>query len=442
MPRISASYPSMRNQILVGRSPNRFRLLAAFMLACLGLSLLTSSAARAAEEPLDTKGFVDVIDVGGYIDRVNRDFLLQSIDEAVANKSEALVIKLNSPGSLLAPAELDALETAIRDEKRIPIAVWVGGLDARAKGGAVRIVRAADIVGVGPRTKIGNSTAALSGDEPLMNRLLDDRAALKEKVATIDAPVLVDFVGQLDGKVVAGKKLDTAEPVKLSNGRQGAKPYGVRFAKLGLLPRLLHMATSPSIAYFFLVVAFALFVFEFFTGGVGVAAGVGLMAFVLAASGLGNLPTRPLGLILLLVSMLGFAIDIQAGTPRFWTAVGAISFVVGSLTMYANGIRVPLYWVALVTVMIVLFMVNGMPTMVRTRFATPTIGREGMIGEEGNARGAVDPDGVVEVKGAMWRARTNRATPIGAGEGIRVVAIDGLLLEVEPLEGGAKDAGH
>jgi membrane-bound serine protease (ClpP class) len=87
-------------------------------------------------------------------------------------------------------------------------------------------------------------------------------------------------------------------------------------------------------------------------------------------------------------------------------------------------------------------MLGGMPTMVRTRFSTPTIGREWMVGEEGEAVAAVDPDGVVEIRGALWRARTNRATPLAAGDPVRVVEVDGLLLEVEPLEGAAKDYRH
>jgi membrane-bound serine protease (ClpP class) len=98
--------------------------------------------------------------------------------------------------------------------------------------------------------------------------------------------------------------------------------------------------------------------------------------------------------------------------------------------------------VAATAVLLVLFMVNGMPAMVRTRFSTPTIGRQSMIGELGIAVSGVDPDGTVKVHGAPWRARTNRATPIPEGEIIRVVAIDGLLLEVEPEVGGARDAGH
>jgi membrane-bound serine protease (ClpP class) len=87
----------------------------------------------------------------------------------------------------------------------------------------------------------------------------------------------------------------------------------------------------------------------------------------------------------------------------------------------------------------VLAMVSGMPAMVRTRFSTPTIGREWMIGEVGVAVGAVSPDGIVTVRDAPWRARTNRATPIEAGQSVRVTSIDGLLLEVEPIDGAAKD---
>jgi membrane-bound serine protease (ClpP class) len=89
-----------------------------------------------------------------------------------------------------------------------------------------------------------------------------------------------------------------------------------------------------------------------------------------------------------------------------------------------------------------LFMVAGMPSMVRARFSTPTIGRESMVGEMGTALADVSPEGTVEIRGAPWRARTNRATPIVAGEPVRVTGIDGLLLEVEPEEGGAKDARH
>ena len=62
-----------------------------------------------------------------------------------------------------------------------------------------------------------------------------------------------------------------------------------------------------------------------------------------------------------------------------------------------------------------------------------------MIGELGTAETAIDPEGTVRVRDALWRARTNRAAPIDAGGSIRVAEIVGLILEVEPEAGAARD---
>jgi len=136
--------------------------------------------------------------------------------------------------------------------------------------------------------------------------------------------------------------------------------------------------------------------------------------------------------------MFGYAIDIQTGVPRFWTGVATVSFTLGSLVLYDG---VSLSWVTLVAgvVGMTIAMLAGMPAMVRTRFSTPTIGREWMVGEEGEARTAIDPEGVVLIRGAPWRARTNRATPLQVGDRLRVASIEGLVLEVEPLAGAARD---
>jgi membrane-bound serine protease (ClpP class) len=115
--------------------------------------------------------------------------------------------------------------------------------------------------------------------------------------------------------------------------------------------------------------------------------------------------------------------------------------IAGSLTLYGGSSRLdPPWWVLLIVIVgTLLFMLGAMPTVIRSRFSTPTIGREGMVGEMGEAEVDVSPDGVVVIGGARWRARTNRATPITAGDEVRVVAVEGLVLEVEPEAGGAKD---
>jgi membrane-bound serine protease (ClpP class) len=195
------------------------------------------------------------------------------------------------------------------------------------------------------------------------------------------------------------------------------------------------------VAYLLLVTGLLLVIFEYFTAGVGVAAAVGAGFLVLGSYGLATLPARWWAVALLVVGLAGYCIDLQAGVPRFWAAVGTACMVVGTVLLY-HGVRLSLLAMIVGVVGTALMMVAGMPAVIRARFSTPTIGRESMVGEMGKALAAVDPDGTVEIKGAQWRARTNRATPIAAGDAIRVVAIDGLLLEVEPEAGGARDARH
>ncbi|MCB1284781.1 MAG: NfeD family protein, partial [Microthrixaceae bacterium] len=65
--------------------------------------------------------------------------------------------------------------------------------------------------------------------------------------------------------------------------------------------------------------------------------------------------------------------------------------------------------------------------------------RSWMIGKMGTAISDINPEGTVDVDGGIWRAITNRATPVMAGGELRVVGIDGMTLEIEPPEGGAID---
>ena len=210
-----------------------------------------------------------------------------------------------------------------------------------------------------------------------------------------------------------------------------------------MVDQLFHTVASPPVAYLLLLTGLALIVFEFFTAGVGLAGAVGAICTVLACTGMAVLPTRPWAFALIVVAMLAFAIDVQVGIPRFWTGVGIVLVSVASLFIYESlpGATLRPSWIALLAGIggIVLTFIVGMPSMVRTRFATPTIGREWMIGQTGVAVENIDPEGLVEVGNARWRARTNRATPVSVGDPIRVAAIDGITLEIEPLEGAARD---
>jgi membrane-bound serine protease (ClpP class) len=60
-------------------------------------------------------------------------------------------------------------------------------------------------------------------------------------------------------------------------------------------------------------------------------------------------------------------------------------------------------------------------------------GEAGLIGSIGEAREPLDPTGQVFVQGALWEARASGEGRVGAGNRVRVKAVDGLTLEVEPV---------
>jgi membrane-bound serine protease (ClpP class) len=92
-------------------------------------------------------------------------------------------------------------------------------------------------------------------------------------------------------------------------------------------------------------------------------------------------------------------------------------------------------WAVLLTVFgIVLFYLFAMTTIVRSRFGTPTIGREHLVGLTGFAESHLQPDGVVVVDGAKWRARAHRAAGVEPGSPIEVLAVEGITLQVAPIE--------
>jgi membrane-bound serine protease (ClpP class) len=425
---------------LCGRSrPPGFRLLAGALLVATALA-----AGSAADAQSDEAGppEVTVVKVSGPLDPVLADFIEESISQAENRRAVWLVLWMNSSDTVVSGERVADLVERVRTA-RVHVGIWVGQSRARAEEGAGQLTAVADAVSIGLRGRLGrfgDPVVDPARFKPPFRKALDRLRTESvdgesaERLGLIDAqaPNIGDFLISLDG-------VET-RVVKTDKGPRRS-PLGVVFRSLPLGSRFMHTVASPPVAYLLFIFGMALIVFELFTAGVGVAGLVGAGAFVLGSYGLAVLPVRPEAIALLVVSMIAFAVDVQTGVPRVWTGIGSGLLVAGSLLLY-DGVSIS--WITLVVGIggILLFMLGGMPTMVRTRFSTPTIGREWMVGEEGEAVAAVDPDGVVRIRGALWRARTNRATPLAAGDPVRVVEVDGLLLEVEPLEGAAKDYRH
>jgi membrane-bound serine protease (ClpP class) len=404
------------------------------------LALMLGAAPAQSQTTTSDAGFITVIEVNGLLDDILVDFISRSVAEAEATGARHLVIHLDSPGAVVSDERLVELARQIRDAE-VPVATWIGPSGAQALGGAAQLAAITDPIGVSIGARIGRTgPQVLPEDEfgvlfgessaELVDGTMDHLRVLATGVAPEEALTLGLFALTLPG-------FESVEVTQ--DGEPSREPRTVvRFSQLDLPSQLFHTVASPAVTYLLLVIGLALIVFELFTAGVGVAGLVGAGSLVLSSYGLWVLPVRPISLVLMLVAFFGFAIDVQTGVPRVWTVIGGVLFAISSLTFY-DGLSMSWITLGVAFIGVALTFVAGMPAMVRTRFSTPTIGREWMIGEVGMARGAVDPDGVVVVRGAPWRARTNRATPLGDGDAIRVVALEGLTLEVEPADGAARD---
>lgn len=400
---------------------------------------------------------VDVQEVSGLLDEIQADAIEKALVRSADAGSQALILQVNTRGAVVSRERMaDLLENIAAAD--VPVAIWVGPSGSRLYGMAAQMLAAADVTAMAPGSRIGRmgtpvTAEGVTFDFGASSDLLqtdtlgfaDARKTGALKFASNDegVPVLKNMVFALDGLSLDGKTLDTVAESLDGSGQVVREATTVRFFKLGLVPRLFHTVASSPVTYLLLVIGLSLLIFEFFTAGIGIAGLVGAACSVLACFGLAELPIRGLALAAILVGMFAFAVDVQVGVPRLWTGVGLVLHAFGSLFLFrdVDGTSLRPSWITLLVGIggAALTYIVGMPSMTRTRFGTPTIGRDWMVGAQGVAIEDISPEGTVRVHEASWRARTNRATPITRGSTVNVVAIDGVTLEVEPLEGAAKD---
>jgi membrane-bound serine protease (ClpP class) len=420
------------------------------------MGVLSAHGAQAASGA-DKLAPVDVVEVSGIVDEIVAESIGESIERSQSNGAQAVVLQFNTKGAVVSRDRMAGIAAAIQASK-IPVAIWVGPSGARAYGLPSQLLAVADVTAMAPGARIGRTGTMLTvngkqlsfgeADDALFTKTLGflearEQDALKFSTDDRGVPVLRNMLYALDGLEIRGTKLDTVADKLDKSGQVVREATTVRFFKLGLMPRLLHTVASPPSAYLLTTIGLALLIFEFFTAGIGIGAFVGAVCLILGTMGMGALPMNGIGLTLLILSMIAFAVDVQVGVPRFWTGVGLVGYIAASFTMFRSidGMTLRPSWISLSVCIIgvALTFIVGMPSMVRTRFATPTIGRDNLIGTTGVAVGEVNPEGIVLVDGAQWHARTNRATPLANNAEIRVAGIDGITLQVEPLEGAAKD---
>jgi membrane-bound serine protease (ClpP class) len=398
---------------------------------------------------------VAMIDLDGAITPVTARLLTAAIERAQAERAQALIVQLNTPGGL--ERSMRSMVQAILNAK-IPVIVYVAPTGARAASAGVFITMAAHVAAMAPATNIGAAHPVTIGggdtgkemakkienDAAAFARSLaaergrnvewaekavrasvsvTEREAVKLKVVDLIADSVPDLLAKVDGRTVKTAR----GPVTLATRDAAVKLIEVRFRD-----RFLALITDPNIAYILMMIGMLGIFFELQNPGVVLPGVIGGISLILAFFAFQSLPINWAGVLLILFGVALLIAEIKIVSHGVLTAGGVVAMVLGSFMLYdAPEVGFRVSWTVILptvgaTAGLVVWAVSaGMRAMMKS----PVTGAAGMIGRVVVARSALGPEGQVQVDGEIWRA-VSEGGAIPAGEKVRVMAVDGLTLKV------------
>ena len=423
------------------------------------LAALILSGAISAQTP-PHRPLAVVAELDGIIHPVSAEYLASVIDQSDTAGADVVIIVLRTPGGLL-DSTRDIVSRMIRS--RAPVVVFVGPAGGRAASAGFILTIAADVAVMAPGTNIG-AAHPVSGSGQPMDEVTSQKAAadaaayarslaeargrnvmlaaaavqesraFTEMEALEAAPPLIDFTASNVNDVL--QKLD-GRTVKRFDGRstvvhtQGAE---VRRVDMTRRQRFLSAIAHPEVAYLLMTLGMIGLTVELWNPGAVLPGVAGALSLLLAFFALQVLPMNTTGLLLALlgIGLLVLELKVPSGVLGIG---GTIALVIGSIMMTGSvpGVAVGLGFIipaALAFAIIFLFL--GRLALAAQKRA-PVTGKEGLIGIEGEARDPLSPEttGYVLVRGELWRARSR--VMVAPGAPIRVLQVNGLTLDVEPL---------
>jgi membrane-bound serine protease (ClpP class) len=452
------------------------------------VTMLMCSAFGAAEEkpekPAAARPNVALLlTIHDAIGPATSSFFLRTLEDARERNARLLILEMDTPGGLDS-AMREMIQAILASP--VPVAIYVSPPGSRAASAGTYLLYASHIAAMAPATNLGAATPVQIGATPppsqpssddkdkddkdkdkdkdkvepgtAMERKavndsiayirglaelrgrnaewaesavrsatsLTSSAALEQKVIDIVATDLADLLKQMDGRVV---KMGAGEMTLAT------KDLVIERVETDWRTQLLAVITNPNVAYLLMLVGVYGLLLEGYNPGAVLPGVVGAIALLLALYAFQVLSMNYAGLGLI---VLGIALMIaEAFAPSFGVlgVGGVLAFVIGSIILMdteAPGFQIarPLIGgMALAGALVTLLMASY---FVRSRRQPVITGSDQLLSEPAVALVAFDRSGQVRIRGEIWNAVTR--APVQSGQRLRVRRVDGLTLEVEPLE--------
>ena len=405
------------------------------------------------------KSEVYIIQVADAISPGSAEFIKSGIKTAEENAAACIIIELDTPGGLA-----ESMRIIVQNilASRVPVVVYVSPAGARAASAGVMITMAADVAAMAPGTNIGAAHPVGAGgkdiDGKMSEKVINDMVAqaksvaekkgrnakwvedairesvsiteteaLKDNVIDLIAKDTDDLIRQLNGREIKGKgvlKLDDVKKVVLEET---------------LRTKILKTISNPNIAYILMMIGLAGLYFELSHPGAIFPGVIGGISLILAFFALQTLPVNYAGILLVVLAIIFFIMEMKITSYGLLSVAGVVSLLLGSLMLFEGStpdMKLSLQVLLPTLIVISGFFVAVASLVFRAQLSKPSTGSAGLLGEIGVVKKALTPEGKVFVHGELWKARAKE--PLDEDIKVRVVKVVNLILEVEPVEEGAK----
>ena len=412
-------------------------------------------ALAAASSVCQASSKVVAVTVDHVVHPITVEIVGHAIDQAQKEQAAFVLVRLNTPGGML-DATRQIIEKLITSP--IPVITFVTPSGGRAASAGFFLLEAGDIAVMADGTNTGAASPVLLGREmdPVMRKKVesDASAALRTIVAkhgrnvelaekTITEAKSFTETEALQARLIDLTARDQNDLLSKLNGREittfsGRKirldTAGATVAEYNPLLReeVISAISDPNIAFLLLVLGVLGLYVEFSHPGLVLPGVTGGIALVLALSALSVLPVHWTGVALLILAAALFVLEAKFTSHGILGIGGTVAMVLGALLLVegpaemrirlgtALGVSIPF---ALITIFLATIAFRARENKVVT-------GREALIDAIAVARTPLTPEGKIFVHGEYWDAISSQ--PLPAGARVRVVAVDGFRLKVEP----------
>jgi membrane-bound serine protease (ClpP class) len=365
------------------------------------------------------------------------------------------LVVINTPGGI--STSMDDIVTSLLNSK-VPVIAFVYPSGARAASAGLFVAESADILAMAPGTNIGSahpiqaSGADLTGD--LGAKVLNDAVtrvrnlaaihgrnadwaeqavrnsvninaeqAVSIHVADLEASDPTSLLSTVDGKIVQRPSGTLTLHTAGAQIQDFPMPFWMVF---------LNALIDPTIAALLILLAAYGIITELSTPGAILPGVVGGIAAILAIVSLANLPVNIAGALMMLLALALFVADLKANTHGILSFGGVLALLLGMAFLVNTGpigLGVNPVAVIVAAALTTAFFVFFIRKVWAARRRPVTTGAEALVGARGEAREDLSPEGLVFVRGALWKAVAS-ASPIPIGSQVRVVGRKGLQLQV------------